>query len=213
MSKNIKWVTTPGGKEGGHIKYLFDNNAALSCYDHSYGVSRVYLDRNKNDIGYNFDCNVYESPSAAASNTKLSSKIPIGNGEAYLLKDLAINCDNKPLIGFKLKEEGDQMYYEYKCGNKELVNSKTHQTDYHDSGVSNGYPTYDLSYHKLNCDKGFLTKFNLETNEDKSQHRYNYTCADSPDETWIVVLVVVGIFVGLIVIVLVYTAINSALNR
>lgn len=178
--KTTEWVTTPAGKEGGHVKYLYDDKLNVKC-DPDYALSKAMyeLSANKKDIRYAFTCNPFPGLGGTNIVPGKTDETPIGNGEAYALKNLKVDCKNRALASFRLRPSVDstKIYYEYACGNTDLKNPVVKNSDYFNADVTNGYPTYDLNGKLLDCGNNILTAFRLDPKSDNSQYRYTYTCA------------------------------------
>lgn len=205
-AKQTKWVTTPEGKEGGNVKYLYHDNLNIKC-DPDYALSKAIYERsktNKQDIRYSYTCNSFPGPKGETVSTHKTDEASIGSGGAHVLKNLKVDCKNKPLTSFRLRPSTDptKIYYEYTCGNTELLKPKLIKSEYFDTDATNGYPTYDLDGSGLDCGRNILTAFSLDPKSDNSQYRYQYTCVEKPGWplwVWILIMGVMLIILGTII--------------
>lgn len=189
MQKHTPWVTVPADKQGGHIGYLLgDKGVVISCDPNSALFNFKYdlqTSTTSPSIGYKYQCKTFPGMSGTNITTRKTTNSPVQQGQAYVLRNLAVNCDNTPIIGFNLKlaPDGQNIYYEYQCGNKQLKNPESRQTADSISDKLNGASTFHLANQELDCPgpNRFLTSFELKATDDLNFYHYDYVCAENTD--------------------------------
>lgn len=158
-------------------------------------------------IGYSYKCNrilgLADKPLIIKKTP--STNVDAGGVDILSNPSLNVDCGTFPLVSTILRSDNrGNVYYEYDCGSKELINPVKKQTEYHPSGDLENYPTFNLFNHNLDCGNKFLTSFGIDMNDDKTQYRYNYGCAENEDPgislfSSIVLIVVAILFILFII--------------
>lgn len=188
QEKHTPWVSA-SGTDPGHLGWLLDDKGVVILCDMNTALSKFKYDRqspNSSNIGYGYTCNPFPGLKSSEIYNKQSPTTAAQAGQAYLLKDLQVDCKNTPVLGFKLKTTTDKRnyYYDYVCGGKQLKNPETKQTPISSSKspiTSATYDTFALNEHDVNCGNKFLTSFGLKVSADLKNYNYDYVCAENPD--------------------------------
>lgn len=183
IPKQTPWSATPP-LEGGHVGYILDDKGIVLSCDANYAMNKFQYVRqpsNLLNIGYSYACNPFPGQSGDKIATMRTNTIPALEGEVFGLESLLVDCNNRPIIGFKLKTTDDKLnyYYEYQCGNQTLAKIETKSTPFNDSNFTGVAQTYNLDRHIIDCSNKFLTAFNLRTTDDLTQYRYEYSCGEN----------------------------------
>ena len=220
-TKLTEWVTIPQEKEGGIVKYLYDDKLNVIC-DPDFAISRAVFERSTDkpqDIRYNYTCRSFPGLRGGHILPELTDEVPIGNGDISVLKGSKVDCENTAITSFRLRPTTDntKIYYEYHCGDINLKSLGSSETPYFDVGDGNNYEQ------TLYCSGNFLTSFNLESkpNDDK-QYRYVYSCGTMetpPSPVWykttwgMIIIGIIGLIGVIIIVVVMWRWWGSSSNK
>ena len=167
--------TNPDSDGSGKSIYL--DRHTLNCG--TSGIAQFQLKRNgSTEIYYDYEC----SPTASNDmsdwqNTNFSDN---GQGSTIYLDRHAIDCNDKPIKAFKLKnnKQGNKVRYEYRCGSQTLHDMTEFSTQWDTASDKN----HLLDRHNLECPTNqVLSSVKLSRDIDDGQMQYEYICG-SPFE-------------------------------
>ena len=149
-------------------------NLNINCAE-TNGINKFRLQRNGDNIYYNYNCLNEPSIPNRINEDKISREY-YGTGENIYLDKHNINCNNKPITQLNLvRPYNSSLEYHYKCGSNELKDLREYHTEYQDNG--NGENIY-LDKHNVECPSTkLLSQIHLETNRaNPNLIRYQFTC-------------------------------------
>jgi|DEB0MinimDraft_4_1074332.scaffolds.fasta_scaffold25755_2 hypothetical protein len=163
---------------GGHVVYL--SRQHVNCGDDA--ITRFQLTRTgANTINYRVHC--MEGVDSGKSDWKYTTADEDGDGDVRYLDRHKVDCGDKAISDFWLKNRADDgtMKYAFRCSDLAHDNNMCYEmiTPFNDDG--DGNMRY-LDRHSVECGEGYaLTSFGLERNTNDSRIAYRYNCCRMPE--------------------------------
>jgi|GEM_PF-5802459 len=123
---------------------------------------------------YNYMCDPNKSFQLTRKETK-----PLSVDDLSSIIANRIDCNGKPISSVRAITTNDKnLYYEYQCGDDNLTDLATHETDPVNTTISNLSPLLD---NQIKCNDGsLLSSYQLmatpNQNSDSYQYKYSYQC-------------------------------------
>jgi len=165
--ETVTYETDPQDAGGGNVFFLDKHH--INCGNN--GINQFkYSNPGNNTLRYDYTC--LEELNEMNSDTNYTNYATSGGNTIYLDK-LHVNCDNNPILNFKLHTEDYNIRYNYQCGTRSAPQNDCRDIKTRESEESSNSAFLDKQNVICNHDE-VLTQFKLNRNGQKWW--YDYRC-------------------------------------
>jgi len=165
--ETVTYSTDPTDAGGGNVFFLDKHH--INCGNN--GINQFkYSNPGNNTLRYDYTC--LEELNEMNSDINYTNYATSGGNTIYLDK-LHVNCDNNPILNFKLHTEDYNIRYNYQCGTRSAPQNDCRDIKTRESEESSNSAFLDKQNVICNHDE-VLTQFKL--NRDGQKWWYAYRC-------------------------------------